>query len=123
MLELNLMKTTEHDEVCKIKKEVEREKCKEIMSKLEVKNGETDSDLKDKVKEFAVFQKESKARGKEMEEQAREQESKLKKMERLNKGLAETVSYKETQMNEVDRNEKNEIKRIEKEVMEQESIN
>ena len=65
------------------------------MSKLQVKNDEIESDLKDETKEFAVFKKESKVRDKEMEEQVREQEKKLNKMERDHKGLAEHVSHKE----------------------------
>ena len=43
---------------------------------------------------------------KELEEKMHEQEEKLKKMERVNKGLTEHVNYKEMQMNEADRNQR-----------------
>ena len=57
VFELNLIKMIEDNETCKIKKEIERVKFKENMNKLEVKNDETESDLRDKIKEFAVFKK------------------------------------------------------------------
>ena len=66
--ELNLIKMIEDNETCKIEKEIERANCKENTNKLEVKNDEIESDLKDKIKEFAVFKKESKMHNKELEE-------------------------------------------------------
>ena len=42
---------------------------------------------------------------KELEEQTCEQEQKLKKMERVNKGLTEDVNHEEMQMNEAVRNQ------------------
>ena len=67
--ELNLIRTIEDNETCKIEKEIERVKCKENIKKLEVKNDEIESNSKDKTKEFAVFKKESKVHNKELEEQ------------------------------------------------------
>ena len=77
------------------------------MNTLEAKNEEIESDLKDKIKEFAVFNKESNTHNKELKEQMHEQEKKLKKMERVNKGLTEHVNCKEMQMNGAHRNQRN----------------
>ena len=44
----------EEKETCKRGKEIEREKFKEHMSRLEIKNDEVVSDLKNKIKEFDV---------------------------------------------------------------------
>ena len=95
MFELNLIKTIEDNETCEIEKEIERVKCKENINKLEVKNDEKESDLKDNTKDFAAFKKESKMPHKELEEQVHEQENKLRKKERNNKGLTEHLSHKE----------------------------
>ena len=81
------------------------------MNKLEVKNDETKSDLKDETKEFAVFNKKSVMCKLELEEQMREQEKQLEKMERVNKGLTEHVNFKEMQMNEANRNQRTQDQR------------
>ena len=106
VFELNLMKMVEDNEACEIEKETKRVKCKENMSKLEVKNDEIESDSKYKTKEFDICKKEIKTRNKELEEETHEQERKLKKIEKVNEGLAEHVNHKEMKMNEVDRNQR-----------------
>ena len=58
LFELNLTRTIEENETCKIEREIEREKCKENVNRLEFKNGLELSDLKNKTKETTVFNKE-----------------------------------------------------------------
>ena len=60
VFELNLMKKIEDNEACEIEKETERLKCKEIMSELEVRNDEIESDLKDKMLKLYVSRKRAK---------------------------------------------------------------
>ena len=106
VFELNLIRTIEDNETCKIEKEMERVKCEEKMNNLEVDNDEIESDLKNEIKEFAVFNKKSIMRDKKLEEKMHEQEQKLMKIERVNKGLTDHVNHKEIQTNEAERNQR-----------------
>ena len=48
-LELNLIRTIEDNNTCKIEKEIKRNKHKENINRLEVKNDEALSDLKNEM--------------------------------------------------------------------------